>query len=116
MEADQVLTIKLQSQALVDAGRHKEAAELLSKGLSLAPNDSDLLCCMAQVLVALKEIDQAAAYAERALVEDPENAWAHRLRSIALRQSNRHESLKSAKEAVQLEPHEPWCWYVLAGA
>ncbi|HMH42001.1 MAG TPA: tetratricopeptide repeat protein [Pyrinomonadaceae bacterium] len=113
---DEILTIKFQSQALVDAGRFSTAAELLTRGLSIAPHDDDLLCRMAQVCVGLNQLSQAASYAESALAADPQNAWAHRLRSIALRQANRHESLKAAKEAVQLEPGDPWCWQVLTGA
>jgi tetratricopeptide (TPR) repeat protein len=116
MTPQELLTIRLQVQTLVDAHRFEEAAELLTRALSAAPNDSDLLCRMSQVLMGLNQTGQAASYAERALAVDPENSWAHRLRSLALRQSNRHESLKSAQAAVQLEPQEPWCWYVLSGA
>src|ERR1041385_3201997 len=116
MTPQDLLTIGFQSQTLVDAGRFEEAAELLTRALSAATNDSNLLCRMSQALLGLKQVSQAVSYAERALAVDPENAWPHRLRSVALRKIDRHESLKSAKTAVQLEPQEPWCWYVLAGA
>jgi tetratricopeptide (TPR) repeat protein len=116
MAADELLTIRRQSQALIDAGRFSEAAELLAQALSIAPHDADLLCRMSQVLMALKQNPQAVSYAEKALAVYPENAWAHRLRSLGLRQSDRHESLNAAKQAVQIEPNDPWCWFVLTGA
>jgi tetratricopeptide (TPR) repeat protein len=116
MPADEILTIKLQSQALIDAGRFEEAAQMLAHGLSIAPGDDDLLCQMAQACLALNQVKEANLHIERALSVAPENSWAHRLRSIALRKTNRHESVKSAQEAARLEPNDPWCWQVLVGA
>lgn len=116
MTPQDLLAVRLKSETLIAAERFEEAAELLTRALSAAPNDGDLLCRMSQVLIGLRQTKQATEYAERALAVNPENTWAHRLRSLALRHSNRHESLNAAKAAVQLGPEDPWSWYVLAGA
>ena len=116
MTPQELLSVRLKSETLIAAERFEEAAEMLTRALSAAPNDGYLLCQMSQVLLGLRQTKQATEYAERALAANPENTWAHRLLSLALRQSNRHESLKAAKTAVQLGPEDPWSWYVLAGA
>jgi len=109
--------IRSQAQALLEAGRHHEALALLTHGLSMAPDDEDLLCLMSEALLDLQQWREAWRYTERAIAVAPENDWAHRLHSIALRNcARRHDAVVAAKEAVRLQPMIPHNWHTLASA
>jgi Flp pilus assembly protein TadD len=116
MTQDRISVIKGQAQALIGAGRAGQAAAILTQGLSLAPEDYELLCLMGQALIQDRQLAEAARFAEQALTVFPDNSWAHRIRSVALRQTHRHEALESAMEAVRLDPSEPANWHTLASA
>lgn len=105
--ADALIQMKRWSQAL------KELAPLLA-----GSDDGNVLCRGARALIGLNRNEEAAALAERAIMADPTNEWAHRIRSEALlaESSDAEEprkaellraALVSAREAVRLLPRSP---------
>jgi len=65
----------------------------------------------------LQQWREAWRCTERAIAVAPENDWAHRLHSIALRNcARRHDAVAAAKEAVRLQPMIPHNWHTLASA
>src|SRR5262245_35054401 len=115
MSANEASRVRGQAEALLEAGRHQEALALLTVGLSMAPEDEELLCLMVQCLLELEQWREAWRIAERAVAVTPESDWAHRLHSIALRNcARRHDAVAAAKEAVRLQPMLPHNWHTLA--
>jgi tetratricopeptide (TPR) repeat protein len=89
----------------MQAGRHQDAIALLHAALAQEPNDDGLLCQLAAAELGIRNHAAAQLAAERAIASQPESEWAHRLRSIALRERGQtHSALRSAEEAVRLAP------------
>jgi tetratricopeptide (TPR) repeat protein len=116
MSDQEVPRIKAQARVLIDAGRFAEAATMLTHGLAAEPRDYELLCLLSQALISARRHHEAARFAEQAIAVQPDGSWGHRLRSAALRTSQRKESLRSAERAVQCDPHEPFSWHALGRA
>ncbi len=117
MSQEELLKIKEQAEMLIELDRDAEAVPVIAKGLSIAPDDYDLLCNMTQALIGLRKWQKGYEYAKKAVSANPEDSWAHRLISIILQNGGRrYDAVKSAEEAVRLEPYQPVNWYVLADA
>jgi tetratricopeptide (TPR) repeat protein len=105
------------AEALIDIGRPREAVTILTKFLLGNSQNFHATCLLARCFYELNENGEALKYAEKAIQIEPENEWAHRLRSIALGELGKNkESLKSAREAARLAPDEPNALENLANA
>ena len=117
MSHSELQEIKNRAYVLLEAGRGEEAITLLTRGLSMAPQDDEVLCLMTQAFVEMNKWRDAWRYSERAIAAAPENDWAHRLHSIALGNcARRNEAVAAAKEAVRLNPMLPHNWHTLASS
>jgi tetratricopeptide (TPR) repeat protein len=117
MSSSELQQLKSQARLLLEAGRAREAATVLSNALSIAPDDDDVLCLMTQTLIELEDWKEAWRYVNRAVAIAPESSWAHRLHSIVLRNRARNrEAVEAAKEAVRLDPWLPENLHTLASA
>jgi tetratricopeptide (TPR) repeat protein len=91
---------------LLDMGRVDTASELVRAVLAVDPHHGRALCTLARCHDEAGENTQTLAAAEAAIEVDPDNEWAHRLRSVALRKLGRvSEALAAADRAVELDPH-----------
>jgi tetratricopeptide (TPR) repeat protein len=117
MSSEELQQLKRKAQALLDVGRAEEAVKLLSRALSLSPNDDDALCLMTLAFVELANWKEARRYVTRAVAAAPENDWAHRLNSIVLKNCACNlEAVDAAREAVRLAPWLPHNLHTLASA
>jgi tetratricopeptide (TPR) repeat protein len=108
---------------LLDVGRYREALAILNISLSVAPEDSWLLCSASLAHYKLQEYMPALEFANRAIANAPDEEWGHRLRSHILLDcyprsgpgfaAQRDEALRSATEAVRLAPRGRFPLYVL---
>jgi tetratricopeptide (TPR) repeat protein len=102
------------AQALIDAGRWREAIEPLRQALAIAPEDSEVLCRASFASFKTGEFKQALAYAEQAVQSDPLNEWGHRQRGLVLMLLGRKaDALASAEKAVRLAPQWTPAYYAL---
>jgi tetratricopeptide (TPR) repeat protein len=91
---------------LIDIGRVAEAADIARTVLSTAPHNAEALCTLARCHDMRNEHAETLAAATAAVTAEPDNEWAHRLRSVALRKLGRvPEALAAADRAVALAPH-----------
>lgn len=105
------------AQALLDLGRAAAARNLIAKVLAAAPADGRALCLLACSHEADGDHPGMLAAADRAVAAEPDDEWAHRLRTIALLQLDQpDEALRSAREAVRLAPQTWQGQVALAGA
>lgn len=97
-------------QALVylDAGRPREALEVLGLHLASTPDDVRALCLTARALIDAGDRAQAAASAQRALSLSPENEWAWRLLAIARTDAGQFDAARKA--AARAREIAPWNW------
>jgi tetratricopeptide (TPR) repeat protein len=94
------------AQTLVELGRFEEARAVLTQLLGREPGVARAWCLFAQTQLAAGYPKAALDAAEHAASREPENEWAHRLRSIALeRLGYRNEAFAAANEAVAAAPH-----------
>lgn len=106
-----------QAGALIDVRRYQDAIGLLNQVIASEPASGRPRCLLAQCRLGLGDHAGALDAATGAASVDPENAWAHRLRSIALLKLKRtKESLAAAAEAVRLSPQEASNYLVLTDA
>jgi tetratricopeptide (TPR) repeat protein len=91
---------------LIDIGRVGEAADIARKVLTTEPHNAEALCTLARCHDMRNEHAETLATASAAVSAEPDNEWAHRLRSVALRKLGRvPEALAAADRAVALAPH-----------
>jgi Flp pilus assembly protein TadD len=106
-----------QIAALVDMRRHAEAITAAERALASRPDDGRLLCLLAQAYLGAGRAEDAHRVAAAASAQDPDSAWAQRLRSISARASGRTaEAVDAARNAVRLSPYEWRCHLVLGSA
>ena len=102
------------ANALIEMGRPSEAIPLLIRAIGLDPDDVHTRCRLVLALMRTSKQSEALEQAEAALAVDASGEWPHRLRAILLGQEGRHkEALKSALEAVRIEPELPSTLYTL---
>ncbi len=92
------------ARLLSELNRHREAIAVLQKLVARAPDDDHVLCLLAGEHLELDQPAEALAWADRAVACAPDEEWGHRLRSIALIQSDHEAALISAREAVARMP------------
>ena len=93
-------------RAMIHFRRQDYAAALkdVEKGLALSPGDAALLNTKAAILNRLKQYNDALAAADRAIDQDPKNAFGHYNRANAeAGLGNRSAMLDSLKRAASLE-------------
>lgn len=97
--------------------RPAEALPLFLKALEQVPEDTYSLCSVASAHYRLKEYEKSLEYANRAVLSDPEEEWAHRIRSYCLEKLNRKaDALEAAQEAARLDPEDTYCLHQLSYA
>ena len=95
-----------QGRALVAANRFREAIELLRPAAALNPQDSGLLCTLAQALMLGGHVPEAIAYARSAAALVPPTDWPLRILAEAhLREGHGKEALEAAQAAQQINPN-----------
>ena len=93
------------AQTLVELGRYEEASAVLTQLLAREPEVAPAWCLFAQAQIAAGDSNSGLDAAERAASLEPENEWAHRLRSAALQNLGRPGAIAAAREAVAAAPH-----------
>lgn len=94
------------AEALLDVGRWQQALPLLAAVRARHPDSVEAACLMAQCHELAGDRQLMLVEAEHACGLDGDNAWAHQLRSAALRKLGRpREAVEAAQEAVRLNPH-----------
>ncbi len=115
MAQNELYTIREQADFLLEVGRNAEARSTIIKGLSIAPDDYDLICQMSCAFNREDNWKESLAYAQRAISVAPENSWAYILQSSALSHLKRNkEAVKAAQEAVRIDPENSSAWHSLA--
>jgi tetratricopeptide (TPR) repeat protein len=106
----EVRTVRRLSRArqLVDLGRWGDAVTELEMVLAAEPASVEALCMLGQSRLNLGEPDAGCRAAEAALAMAPDHEWAHRVHSVALGMTGRHDrAVAAAREAVRLAPDHP---------
>jgi|GEM_PF-2057012 len=117
MAQEELYKIREQADFLLEVGREAEARATITRGLTIAPDDYDLLCQMSRSFNHEDNWKESLRYAERAITIAPENSWAYILHSSALSHLKRNkEAVKSAQEAVRVDAHNSSTWHSLAYA
>jgi tetratricopeptide (TPR) repeat protein len=100
------------ARVLMEVGRWQEARPILAQEVARQPDSARCACLMAHCHLLAGARGRMLDEAERACALAPHSAWAHRLRSIALRAHLRlWEAVAAARESVRLAP-ELWQSYV----
>ena len=100
---------------LLDLKRPGDAIKEFEQALAVAPEDADVLCYMALSFTMLKDPDRAQQYLSRAIVANPNNEWAFRIKALAhLQRDQRTSAYKAATRALQLDPENIECMTMLA--
>ncbi|HKG62631.1 MAG TPA: tetratricopeptide repeat protein [Solirubrobacteraceae bacterium] len=103
------------ADALVELGRHEQAADVLREAIAADPERADLHCRLAFALERAGRHAEALAAAERAARQAPDWEWPHRLRAVALAGLGKAKrAVGAAEEAVRLAPEEAAAHEVLA--
>jgi len=93
-------------RALCDLKRYDDAAGLARRAVGLDGANAYAWCLLAQAELGRGDHQAALAAASGARSLQPEGEWPHRLVAYALDRLGRHdEAVRSAREAVRLEPH-----------
>lgn len=94
--------------AMIDVGRHDQAALLLGRVVAAVPEHPRAWCLLARALLGSGRHGDAVLAARRASALNPADDWPHRLASTALiGQGQLGEALAAAKQARALAP-EAW--------
>lgn len=102
---DEIQSILLRADSLLEVDRPREALPLLQDALRLNPENLHALASTARVHLALNDVANALKFAEAAIRAEPQREWGHRLRSIILQQSGKKpEALAAAQTAASLAP------------
>lgn len=104
--------------ALAEVGRDDQAEALLRRALADDPEDAALHAALSQVLLRRGEHAAALEHAERTVALAPEVGFGHALRSMVLSTDlrRRREAVDAAREAVRLDPEEPYGHLTLSRA
>lgn len=100
--------------ALYRAGNRQGAIRAFNEALALDPDHAPALIGLSQCQITNGALKEAMQTIEALLRVAPNNATAHRLKADTLRRlKRRHEALKSAREAIALDPEEPIGYHIL---
>ena len=92
--------------AMIDLGRHDQAALLLGRIVAGAPEHARAWCLLARALLGSGRHGDATLAARRASALNPADDWPHRLASTALiGQGQLADALAEATQARTLAPH-----------
>jgi tetratricopeptide (TPR) repeat protein len=93
------------------------AAELISRAISINPNDAVAHSNLGNVLMELQRYDEALASHRRAIALDPNYPFAYSNQANVLRELGRFdEALASCDQAIALQPDYAEAWSNRAGA
>lgn len=93
------------AEKLMEINRFSEAIPLLTKAHTENPQNYRVVCSLSYCFSELRDNDKSLQYAEKAIVVNPEEEWAYRLKGIQLiRKGKFGEALKYAKKSVDCEP------------
>lgn len=93
---------------LRSVGQLTDAETAYLNGLSLDPNEPDLLIGYAMVCLAAGQTEKASALVERAATHAPESAAVSAARAqIAFAQGRHKDMRKHSEEALSLDPEDP---------
>ena len=110
-------TLLSRARALIDLGRHDDAADLLDSVQADDPDLSGARALQAFALLQMGKPSSALRCAELAAAAEPSSAAAQRLRSLALLDlRKRRAALAAAHQAVRLGPDHAFSWIALADA
>jgi tetratricopeptide (TPR) repeat protein len=107
------------AEVLLAQGRHRDALDELRAALALAPEAAMLHVELANCLVELGDLDQAAAAIGRALALDPTDAFAHCIHHRVLDDRGDTAGAEAAiRQAILLDPesaqyHSALSWLLL---
>lgn len=102
-------------QALMDAGRHQEAAQACADALAQEPGHPVALCYLAFCQAYMGQKKESVRTAEAAIAAAPDYFLAWNALTVAKLGSGKHkEAEKAARKALDLEPEWPLGWYNLA--
>jgi tetratricopeptide (TPR) repeat protein len=106
------------ARALIDVGRHCDAANAAQDGLRSDPTNPELMGLIARALYQDGHPGYARGWAERALAVDPQLAWVHQVRTWSILDGAGHpqEAAASAWTAAQLNPGSANLMYDLCRA
>jgi Flp pilus assembly protein TadD len=115
-EVDPVLDVLQRSSALLEVGRTDEAEALLRRALADEPDEPFLRTELGRVLIVQGRSGDALEQTERAVASAPGLAYAHAIRALALTgdERRRFEAVDAAREAVALDPEDPYGHLTLA--
>ena len=106
-----------EGQAMMAAGRPRDAIAAFGRALAIRPDDPEILVRLSGALLELGQARPALNAANRAIAVAPENEWGHQVRAHALaRLKKRRLALASAQEAASLAPQDPSTLLTLAWA
>jgi tetratricopeptide (TPR) repeat protein len=90
---------------LAAQGQYPEAAGFYRTALAARPDTPGVLVNLADVLHGHQKLDEACDCCRRALVLDPNHAYAHALLGVALLQQNKvDEGMARLRKAIELDP------------
>jgi tetratricopeptide (TPR) repeat protein len=94
------------ASVMIDLGRYREAASLLTSALAASPGSSRGWCLLSRAHLGGGNAPAAAAAAARASALDPADDWPYRLVSTALlAMGHTAKAVSAAREARKLAPH-----------
>jgi Flp pilus assembly protein TadD len=100
-----------------ELGRPQEALGVLEQAIASDPHNSRLWTLRAWVYERVRDWPLAVEAAKIAAAHNPQNAWAFRIMSNGYRRRGWYDqSVETAREAVRLEPHHPYCHTTLGQA
>ncbi|WP_132298198.1 tetratricopeptide repeat protein [Kribbella sp. VKM Ac-2568] len=100
--------LQVLGSSLRAVGNLPEAEAAYLQGLSLDPNDPDLLIGYAMVCLAAGQTEKAAALVERAASQAPESAAVSAARAqIAFAQGRHKDMHRHSQEALSYDPEDP---------
>lgn len=107
-----------EARLLISVGRYDDAADAARRGLAGDPNNARLLGLLALALDGVEQHTDARHWAEKALSIDPQQAWIHNVRAMAILNGGGRprDAVRSAEAAVAYEPNTPEFRYTLAYA
>lgn len=107
-----------EARLLLNVRKYDAAADAARRGLAGDPDNADLLGLLAAARDGAGDPIDARHWAEKALARDPQQAWIHNVRALAILNGAGHsrDALTSARAAVTLAPTTIDFRYTLAYA
>ena len=103
------------ANALLKAGRAKEAVDHFKQSLTSSPGGADVHNNLGIALAEEGRLDEAVAEFEKALTFEPNSARVHRnLGEVLARLGRSGDGLTHLRRAVELDPSDPALHYALA--